>query len=245
MTLNLKLERNTLRSQATDLLLMMIKEKRFPANKLPGEEELAGLMGVSRATVREALSSLARFGYITKKQGKGNYGHPTIANLPPRLDLTTDFLDLLKGQGRSPRVVHRGLMLTRDFSPEAGVALGLTAGDEVVKLDRIYYLDDLPAILAEIEIPSQRLQQLPEGEVGNLTFKDFYETYCTGELVKMIINIKSRIYPRGAELFNIDTATPLLWWEERWLTLEDEPACYASIYFNPWMTSITMVVNLA
>ncbi|MGI9861762.1 GntR family transcriptional regulator [Moorella naiadis] len=244
MALNLKLERNTLRGQATDLLLAMIKEKHFPDNKLPGEEELARLMGVSRATVREALSSLARLGYITKKHGKGNYGHPTIANLPARLDMTTDFLDLLKSQGRSPRVVHGDLRRTRNFSPEAGAALGLMAGDEVIKLDRIYYLDDRPAILAEIEIPRKRLRQLPDGEANNLTFKDFYETYCAGELVKMVMNIKSRIYPQAAELFKVDVSTPLLWWEEKWLTLEDEPACYAGIYFNPGATSITMVVNL-
>ncbi|MGI9862493.1 hypothetical protein SDD30_14025 [Moorella naiadis] len=84
----------------------------------------------------------------------------------------TDFLDLLKSQGRLPRVVHGDLRRTNNFSPEAKETLGLVDGEE------------------------------------------------------------------------IDVSTPLLWWEEKWLTLEDEPACYASIYFNPGTTSIAMVVNL-
>ncbi|MGI9951013.1 GntR family transcriptional regulator [Moorellaceae bacterium AZ2] len=243
MSLNLKLERSTLRSQAAEILLSMIKEGRFPGNRLPAEEELARRMGVSRATVREALYSLVQLGVITKRQGKGNFCHPSIANLSARLDISTDFLELLRAKDRAARVVHRNLRCTAG-SPEAREHLGLGEGEQVVKFDRLYYQDEQPAILAEIEIPRTRFKELPSTQDAKPTLKEFYELYCEGELVKMIIQMKSRIYPPAAEIFQLDGQTPLLWWQEKWLTLEDQPACYASVYFNPGITSLAMVVAL-
>lgn len=243
MSLNLKLERNTLRSQAAEVLLNMIKEGRFAGNRLPAEEELARMMGVSRATVREALYSLVQLGIITKRQGKGNFCHPSIANLPARLDISTDFLELLKTKDQEARVIHKNLRCTA-CSPRAKENLGLGEGEEVVRFDRLYYQDGRPAILAEIEIPRRYFHKLPSAEEVRPTLKEFYEAYCEGELVKMIIQMKSRTYPPAAEIFQIDSHTPLLWWEEKWLTLEDQPACYASVYFNPGVTSLSLVVTL-
>ncbi|MBE3582301.1 MAG: GntR family transcriptional regulator [Thermoanaerobacteraceae bacterium] len=243
MSLNVKLDRSTLRSQAAEILFNMIKERKFPGNRLPAEEELARRMGVSRATVREALYSLVQLGVITKRQGKGNFCHPTIANLSARLDISTDFLELLRAEGKEARVVHRNLAFTAGTA-EARKYLALGEGEEVVRFDRLYYQDGRPAILAEIEIPRNRFKELPSGGEAHPTLKEFYEHYCEGELVKMIIRMKSRIYPPAAELFGLDSQTPLLWWQEKWLTLEDQPACYSSVHFNPNIDPLAMVVAL-
>jgi len=44
-----------------------------PGEKLPSERELADLLGVSRASVREAIQALAFSGYLEVIQGKGTY----------------------------------------------------------------------------------------------------------------------------------------------------------------------------
>ncbi|MEA2015727.1 MAG: FadR/GntR family transcriptional regulator [Actinomycetota bacterium] len=44
-----------------------------PGEKLPSERELADLLGVSRASVREAVQALAFSGYLEVIQGKGTY----------------------------------------------------------------------------------------------------------------------------------------------------------------------------
>ncbi|HBT46276.1 MAG TPA: hypothetical protein DEA73_00120 [Peptococcaceae bacterium] len=243
MGLSAKLDRSTLRSQAAEILFNMIKEGKFPGNRLPAEEELARRMGVSRATVREALYSLVQLGVITKKQGKGNFCHPTIANLSARLDISTDFLELLRARGREARVVHRNQTLT-EGSPEAREALGLAEVEQVVRFERLYYQDELPAILVEVEIPCNRFRELPRGGEAQPTLKEFYEQHCEGELVKMVIRMKSRIYPPAAAFFGLDDQTPLLWWQEKWLTLEDRPACYTNVYFNPHIEPLAMVVAL-
>ncbi|MBC7093042.1 FadR family transcriptional regulator [Candidatus Bipolaricaulota bacterium] len=60
-------------------ILQAIKNGAFPVEgKLPSEAELAQQMGVSRPTVREALSALAAVGLIEARPGIGNFvKHPS------------------------------------------------------------------------------------------------------------------------------------------------------------------------
>ena len=44
-----------------------------PGEKLPSERELASLLGISRASVREAIKALSFSGYLEVIQGKGTY----------------------------------------------------------------------------------------------------------------------------------------------------------------------------
>lgn len=47
--------------------------KLKPGDKLPAEQSLAQAMGISRATVREALSGLKALGLVISRSGKGNF----------------------------------------------------------------------------------------------------------------------------------------------------------------------------
>jgi DNA-binding FadR family transcriptional regulator len=52
-----------------------------PGDCLPGEREIAAMLGVSRDTVREATSALSAAGYLTTKRGR--YGGTFIAETLP------------------------------------------------------------------------------------------------------------------------------------------------------------------
>ncbi len=59
---------------AAEQLVAAIKNGMFPVgSKLPSEFELADEMGVSRPSIREALSALQAVGLITSRPGSGNY----------------------------------------------------------------------------------------------------------------------------------------------------------------------------
>jgi len=55
-----------------------------PGDRLPTERQLAGEIGVSRATVRASLRALAAMGVIRSRQGSGTYisDAPTLASEP-------------------------------------------------------------------------------------------------------------------------------------------------------------------
>ncbi|HCL90061.1 MAG TPA: hypothetical protein DHW70_01860 [Candidatus Atribacteria bacterium] len=80
-------------------LIKMIKKGDFKNNKLPTEDKLSEMLGISRSTIREALITLDREGVITKKQGIGNLIHNSVLESKMRIDIIQDFLKLLENGG--------------------------------------------------------------------------------------------------------------------------------------------------
>jgi GntR family transcriptional regulator len=77
-----------------------------PGDRLPPELELAGMLGVSRGTLRTALDRLEEAGEITRRQGSGTY----------------------VGQAVRPTAFHEGLEVLRPYSELAerrGVVLSV------------------------------------------------------------------------------------------------------------------------
>jgi GntR family transcriptional regulator, transcriptional repressor for pyruvate dehydrogenase complex len=53
-----------------------------PGDRLPPERELAASMGISRPTVREALSALGLLGVVEQRQGRGTFLAESMERLP-------------------------------------------------------------------------------------------------------------------------------------------------------------------
>lgn len=53
-----------------------------PGDRLPPERELATSLGISRPTVREALSALALLGVVEQRQGRGTFLAESLERLP-------------------------------------------------------------------------------------------------------------------------------------------------------------------
>lgn len=76
------IHREAISDQITERILSLIRERRLqPGDKLPPERELAISLGVSRATLREALRSLAMMNVVELKHGSGTY----VTSLEPNL----------------------------------------------------------------------------------------------------------------------------------------------------------------
>lgn len=79
------IKKQKMSEQILEQLKTMIQEGEFPPeSKLPSENELAKMFGVSRAPVREAISVLAASGLVESRQGGGSYVNKVL--LVNRLD---------------------------------------------------------------------------------------------------------------------------------------------------------------
>ena len=81
-------KRAKLSEQTADRLYeWIVEERRYPpGSKLPNENELSEAMGVSRTTLREAISFLVAQGVLDIRRGKGTF---VVESLPaPGMDLT-------------------------------------------------------------------------------------------------------------------------------------------------------------
>ena len=101
-----------LSEQTSDRLYeMIVDEHRYmPGSKLPNENELSETLGVSRTTLREAISFLAAQGVLEIRRGKGTF---VAESLP------TEGLDLTALAGVRSRVRAKDLFEMRPASAPA------------------------------------------------------------------------------------------------------------------------------
>ena len=116
-----------LSEQTSDRLYeMIVDEHRYmPGSKLPNENELSETLGVSRTTLREAISFLAAQGVLEIRRGKGTF---VVESLP------AEGLDLTALAGVRSRVRAKDLFEMRLIFEPATVALACQrASDEELR----------------------------------------------------------------------------------------------------------------
>ena len=142
----------TLYDQIKDDLLSKIKDGTYPEGQtIPSELELAEMYGVSRPTIRQALQILVNDGYLEKRRRRG-----TVVTKPKVSQSFTmsisSFEDAMRLAGRLPKT--KVLVFKRErANAEVEKRLELTRGQDVFKLVRLRYADDLPNVFVESYIP--------------------------------------------------------------------------------------------
>jgi GntR family transcriptional regulator len=136
------IERGELLSkQVEEALRERIRQGRFaPGEKLPPENELAAEYGVSRATVRAAMSNLQREGTVVRRQGAGTFVTHAAAYLDSRLEGMWDCEDMIRALGHEPSV---GWLEYEETLPDKRVREQLRLGPkEIVLAVRKVFLAD-------------------------------------------------------------------------------------------------------
>jgi len=177
----------TLPQQLHERLVTLIAETE-PGGRLPSEPKLAKKMGVSRATLREAMRIFETQGVIHRRQGVGTFVVPPSQILDTGLEVLESILSQAKRKKLDIRV---GPCSTteRIATEEEAEALHLNPGDEVLQVSWVmetsdrpvaYLVDVLPAGLFEIKDFRQRFH----GSVLDMLMqrKDFSLTTSRTEL---------------------------------------------------------------
>jgi GntR family transcriptional regulator len=130
--------------QCAELLKSTIEVTRYPAGvPLPGENDMARALGISRPTLRQAMSRLASDGVIHTQRGVGAFA--LRSGLVRPVGLSSLYRDL-QAEGRRPTT---RVLIVEETVADATVAkaLHVEPGTRLLHIERIRFADDVPVVL--------------------------------------------------------------------------------------------------
>lgn len=127
-------------------------------NKLPNEDLLANLFGVSRITIRSALNELASEGIVFRQQGRGTFVNIEALQMKVTLNPAVEFEDMIRKSGYSVDVKIIKAY-TQTVSNRIAKILQIEPTDEVLVIERMYYADNNPAALVIDYLPKKYIKE--------------------------------------------------------------------------------------
>jgi DNA-binding GntR family transcriptional regulator len=219
-----------------------------PGDRLPPEQELAAMLGVSRGTLRSALLRLEQSEEIVRRQGSGTFVGPQ--SLPSTLDVRLERLEPY-----SSVAARRGLTLTsaeiridhRPVGTEVCEALGLTSPSEATTISRTLVADGAPvAVMFDAVHPSVGLPADPDLrallEAGQTVFDALLAsgvpvTHARTRVTPHLLNPRER----AARQLQVDRATAVLQLEELVFAGRDRRVQYSRDLFAPGALDGTVI----
>jgi GntR family transcriptional regulator len=149
-----------------------------PGARIGAERDLAPQLGVSRSTVRQALSALEADGVISRVPGRGGGTFVRPQKVERDLSQIVGVPALLRAQGMTAgsRVVSTALTLVDD---ETRAALELAAGEHVIDVVRIRLADGTPISLERVRLPARYFPGLLDLPLGGSLYDLLAEHYDT------------------------------------------------------------------
>lgn len=205
---------------------------------LPSEAEMAKVYGVSRNTLRQALTVLNEDGLIAKQQGKGS----VVTYKPNQRPLNLKgFVNPLIHFAKTP---IDAIDISFNFNPPTEVAqqkLGIQANEILMASNAIYYCQSKAIARAFIQIPAKHIEQIEldlnqESEVSKMVNETIFEI---ADFTQM--TIKAIIGEGELVDFLPDSAgQPLQYVEEILFNKDGESFARCKLYFLPEWYEFTL-----
>ena len=146
-----------------------------PGTRIPSEAELCRALDVSRTVVRQALGDLEHERLLTRRKGLGTF--VTEAKIRERLvQSLTGFHDDMATQNRTPQTRVLDLRVV-PATEEVGTQLGVVNGTEVVRIERLRSVENVPIVLVTTFLPHDLV---PGIEAIDFTDRSLYQTLDSG-----------------------------------------------------------------
>ncbi len=219
--------------QRLQVLLAKMIASTPPGAKLPAEPDLAKQLGVSRATLREAMRSFEGQGIIRRRQGVGTF----VIGQPPVFESGLEVLESIESLARrigldvSMGDVH---IETVCANPEQAEALGLPEGAQLVQVRRVILTDNRPVAYLVDLLPEDLMAQedLQQGFTGSVL--DLLLHKGDPKLVRSVAEVRAAAASAEiARSLEIQRGDVLLEFVAKLYALEERVVDYSLSYFLP------------
>lgn len=179
-----KVKKIDLKQSVKEMLLDHIAQMDLSIEtKLPREEELAQMFGVSRITIRSVLDDLSGEGIITRKHGKGTFVNPVSAGIRVSFNPVMHFSDMIRNSGYEPSVRIMECR-TESASKEVAVALGIKEGQKVVVCVKAFFADEKLCSIVQDYVSSELLPDYQDMTSEDMDSLFYYIYHKTGHMIQ-------------------------------------------------------------
>jgi GntR family transcriptional regulator len=209
-----------------------------PGDRLPSEPELCRQYGLSRITVRQALSALENEGVIERHQGRG-----TFVATPKRDEPAAyfgSFTEEVAAQGRrgSTRLVSSEVMKA---DLRVAERLRISPGTHILKVRRVRMADRQPICYQVSYVPHARLRTISPSELRRGSLYERLEAALGEPLHEADESIQAMLAdPYRAELLQIRTGAPLLVLERLTFTRSGLAVEYNRSFYNAQLVRLSL-----
>ena len=171
----------SLTDQAKAHIKEQILTNQYEDGRVPSESDLADELGVSRTTIRDALSRLEIEGTVYRRQGSGTFVNEAGLQIRSRLDEIWSYEEILEAHGYTPTTE---VLDIREEQPDSdvAVALALNPDDTVTLVQKLFVEDKQPVIFIENQIPTKLCSGTHGSDDFSLPIFQFLETVCQQRL---------------------------------------------------------------
>ncbi len=209
-----------------------IVEGEFEGERIPSEPELANVLGVSRTTVRDALSRLESEGAVVRKQGMGTFINRPGLQIKSRLEEIWSYESVLEAHGYTPTIRILGLT-EQQADQQIAEELAIAEGDPTVVIEKLFKENSSPVILTNNTIPANSIVNPFDEQACRLPIYELLETYCQQQLSYYLSDIVPvSATDEIAEKLEIPETTAILALKEIGYDINNQPLLKAVSYFR-------------
>jgi GntR family transcriptional regulator len=228
------LKRNpSLTEQTKSYLKQRILNAEFEDGRIPSETDLANALGVSRTTIRDALSRLELEGVIYRKQGAGTFINEAGLQIKTRLEEIWEYETTLQAHGYAPSTQIIKLE-EQPANPTIAKDLNLDPAEKLLAVQKLFLADDEPVILTFNYLPCQLIKLPYTADDFHLPMYQFLPRFCQQHLAYYLSEIVPLITPDWlTETLKLQQPkTALLSFDEVGYNQDNMPILKAYSYFR-------------
>lgn len=213
---------------------------------LPSEDEISQSLGVSRLTVREAITVLEKEGVVSRVQGKGTLVNSFVTKLDNRIDSGSDIEGALKKHGYDVR--FEVLSLEYKIASEYEQAqMGIDDEGEILVIEKVLYANDKPVAVYIDRIPKNNLKSIDFSKDDFIpTIFPIVERLCGLNISHDVVKIKATgCNEKLSKIFDLKLDTPLISFEVLEYTREGAVVMYNTEHYTGEFVDFTICRNVA
>ncbi|MCB0224405.1 MAG: GntR family transcriptional regulator [Anaerolineae bacterium] len=230
----------------TELAKSQIKERilneEFAEGRIPSEMELASELGVSRTTIRDALSRLELEGTIYRKQGAGTFVNEAGLQIKTRLEEIWTYESILQAHGYAPstRIIN---ISEQPIDATTASDLALSTTETILLVKKLFLADGEPVILTHNFIPTRLIATTYRADVFHQPIYQFLHNYGNEHLAYYLSEIVPLIPSATiAETLNLPLEqSVLISFEEIGYNQDNKPIIKAFSYFRDDLLRLRLI----